>query len=79
MLASVPLAASAFPSLYLILVGVIVVVLLIGAFWYGTRRAAARKDPGTRPSEQGPAARARRESWQTPDDAGTDPDPRQRP
>ncbi|WP_426362136.1 DUF6479 family protein [Streptomyces sp. E-08] len=72
-----PLAASVFPSLYLILVGVVIVVLLVGAFWYGTRRAAARKDLGARPSDQGPAARARRGSWQTPDDAGTDP--RQRP
>ncbi|MGP3690477.1 DUF6479 family protein [Streptomyces sp. IBSNAI002] len=79
MTATEPLAASAFPSLYLILVGVVVVVLLIGAFWYGSRRAAARKDPGASPSEQVPAARARRKSWHTPDDTGSGTGPPQRP
>ncbi|WP_327280541.1 MULTISPECIES: DUF6479 family protein [unclassified Streptomyces] len=75
MIASWPLAASGSPSLFLLLAGVVVVVLLVGAFWYGSRRAAARKDPGARPSDQGPAARARQESWRTPDDVGTEPDP----
>ncbi|WP_030772427.1 DUF6479 family protein [Streptomyces sp. NRRL F-2664] len=69
---SVTLAASAFPSLLLILAGLVVVALLIGAFWYGSRRAKAGMDPG--PLDQGPAPTARRTSWQTPDDAPTDPD-----
>lgn len=79
MIASVPLAASGSPSLFLIMVGVVVAALLIGAFWYGARRAAARKDPGARPSDQSPPARARQESWQAPDDSGTGPDTPRRP
>ncbi|MEU9303840.1 DUF6479 family protein [Streptomyces sp. NPDC048269] len=79
MIASVSLAASGFPSLFLIVVGLVVVALLIGAFWYGTRRAATRKDPGARPSDQSPPSRARQESWRTPDDSGTDPDAQGRP
>lgn len=74
-----PLAASTSPSVFLILAGVVIVALLVSAFLYGAKRAAARKDPGARPSDQGPAARARSDSWQTPDDAGVDTDPRQRP
>lgn len=65
------LAATGSPPLFLIAVGVVVAALLITAFWYGSRRVAARKDPGAAPADQAPAARARRGSWQTPDD--TDP------
>ncbi|MGW2681458.1 DUF6479 family protein [Streptomyces sp. NPDC001436] len=69
MIASLPLAASGSPSLLLILVGLVLVALLIGAFRYGSRRAAARKDPGARPCDQSPQAGARRDSWQRPEDA----------
>ncbi|MFG2989119.1 DUF6479 family protein [Streptomyces sp. NPDC048257] len=68
-----PLAASGSSSLLLIVAGVVVAALLISAFWYGSRRAAARKDPGARPADQNRAARARQDSWQTPDDSGTGP------
>ncbi|MDJ0382327.1 DUF6479 family protein [Streptomyces sp. G-G2] len=77
MIASVPLAAAGSSSLFLIAVGVIVAALLIAAFWYGSRRAAARKDPGAQPLDQSPPARARQDSWRTPDD--TNPDPERRP
>ncbi|MFJ4776017.1 DUF6479 family protein [Streptomyces sp. NPDC088762] len=69
------IAAGYSPSLFLILAGVVVAALLIAAFWYGTRRTAARKDPGAQPPDQSPPARARQESWQTPDEA----DPPRRP
>lgn len=72
MIASLPLAATGSPPLFLIAVGVVVAALLVAAFWYGSRRVAARKDPGARLSEQPPPARARNDSWQTPDD--TDPE-----
>lgn len=68
MISSLPLAASGSSSLFLIVAGLVVVALLISAFWYGSRRAAARKDPGARPADQGPRARARQDSWKTPDD-----------
>ncbi|MEU9039913.1 DUF6479 family protein [Streptomyces sp. NPDC048352] len=79
MIASAALAASGSPSLLLILAGVVVAALLIGAFWYGTRRVAARKDPGALPSDQSAAARARQESWQAPDERGAGPDTPRRP
>ncbi|MFJ7154323.1 DUF6479 family protein [Streptomyces sp. NPDC101118] len=63
------LAAYGSPSLLLIVAGVVVVAVLLGAFWWGSRRAAARRDPGARPAEQSPPARAREDSWQTPDDS----------
>ncbi|RPK54866.1 hypothetical protein EES43_27760 [Streptomyces sp. ADI96-02] len=67
---SVPLAADVTPSLLLIMIGIVVAVLLLGAFWLGSRRAARRKDPGVRPSpmDQNPQAAARQDSWQTPDE-----------
>lgn len=58
------LAAEAQPSLFLIAAGVVLVALLIGAFWYGSlrrRRAAPR-------AEQNPVAQRRENSWQTPDE-----------
>ncbi|MFE4632336.1 DUF6479 family protein [Streptomyces sp. NPDC056773] len=67
------LAAEAFTSLLLIIIGVVVALLLIGAFWYGSRRSARRNAPA-QPVQQNPAARGRQESWQTPDDgAGQTP------
>ncbi|WP_030775065.1 DUF6479 family protein [Streptomyces sp. NRRL F-2664] len=74
-LAAHQLAAEGQGSLFLILAGVAVALLLIGAFWYGSRRAARRRAPA-RPAEQNPVARAREDSWQTPDadaDAGGRP------
>ncbi|MEU4358320.1 DUF6479 family protein [Streptomyces virginiae] len=65
------LAAEGQGALFLIFAGVVVAVLLIGAFWYGSRRAARRRPPA-RPADQNPVARGREDSWQTPegDDAG---------
>ncbi|WP_328622740.1 DUF6479 family protein [Streptomyces sp. NBC_00354] len=62
--------------LFLILAGVGVVVLLIGAVWYGSRRSARRRAPA-RSAEQNPVAQRRQDSWQTPDDdAGGQGSPR---
>ncbi|MFI8278211.1 DUF6479 family protein [Streptomyces sp. NPDC085929] len=44
------LAAEGQGSLFLILAGVAVVCLLIGAFWYGSRRSARRRAPAGRQS-----------------------------
>uniref|UniRef100_A0AAU2K1U7 DUF6479 family protein n=1 Tax=Streptomyces sp. NBC_00049 TaxID=2903617 RepID=A0AAU2K1U7_9ACTN len=67
------LAAEGQGALFLTLAGVVVVVLLIGAFWYGSRRSARRPAPA-RSAEQNPVARGREDSWQTPDDdAGQGP------
>lgn len=55
--------------------GVVVVVLLVGAFWYGSRRSARRRAPA-RPVEQNPVARGREDSWQTPDGNADDQAPR---
>ncbi|MCY0943009.1 MULTISPECIES: DUF6479 family protein [Streptomyces] len=71
MITSMTLAADGSTSLFLIVAGVVVAALLIGAFWYGSRRAAKLKDPGARPADQSPQAQARQDSWQTPDE---DPD-----
>ncbi|MFJ5546478.1 DUF6479 family protein [Streptomyces sp. NPDC093225] len=68
-LASVPLAASGSPSLWMIAAGVVVVAVLLGAFWYGSRRVRAGKDPGARPGNHTPPAQAREDSWQTPDES----------
>ncbi|MEU9420901.1 DUF6479 family protein [Streptomyces sp. NPDC051000] len=70
------LAAEGQGSLYLVIAGVVLVVLLIGAFWYGSRRNARRAAPA-QPAEQNPAARGREDSWQTPEEgaAGTGPRP----
>ncbi|CAM5667792.1 hypothetical protein SAVIM338S_06946 [Streptomyces avidinii] len=68
MITSLPLAASNSSSLFLIVAGVVVAALLIAAFWYGSRRTARRRDPGARPADQTPQARAREDSWQTPDE-----------
>ncbi|WP_411104086.1 DUF6479 family protein [Streptomyces sp. cmx-4-9] len=78
MITSLPLAAAGSSSLFLIVAGVVVAGLLIAAFWYGSRRTAAGTDPGARPADQSPPARAREDSWQTPDEGDTAPGP-QRP
>ncbi|MFE4547922.1 DUF6479 family protein [Streptomyces sp. NPDC056785] len=69
------LAADSSSSLPLIVAGVVLAALLIGAFWYGSRRTARRVDPGARPADQNPRAATRQDSWQTPND---DPDRRPR-
>ncbi|WP_030758911.1 MULTISPECIES: DUF6479 family protein [unclassified Streptomyces] len=74
MITSMQLAASGSTSLFLTAAGVLVAALLIGAFWYGSRRTARRRDPGARPAEQSPQAQARSDSWRTP---GNDGDERQ--
>ncbi|MFF9984152.1 DUF6479 family protein [Streptomyces erythrochromogenes] len=63
MTASETLAAEGQASLFLILAGVVLVVLLIGAFWYGSR-GRRRESP---PAGQNLVAQRREDSWQTPD------------
>ncbi|MEU9415087.1 DUF6479 family protein [Streptomyces sp. NPDC051000] len=76
MITSLHVAADASSSLFLLVAGVVVAALLIGAFWYGSRRSARRKDPGAAPMDQSPQAAARQDSWQTPDeDPERDPRP----
>ncbi|MBC9718957.1 hypothetical protein H9Y04_41165 [Streptomyces sp. TRM66268-LWL] len=70
------LAASSTAPLWLIIVGVIVVLVLLGMFVAGQRRAARRKrsQPPASPGRGAgsPDAQAQRGTgWQTPDD---DPD-----
>ncbi|MFD6471584.1 DUF6479 family protein [Streptomyces goshikiensis] len=65
MFATGTLAAEGQASLFLISAGVVLVVFLIGAFWFGSRRrrrAAARP----RTPEQNPALHSREDSWETP-------------
>ncbi|MFI1445101.1 DUF6479 family protein [Streptomyces fructofermentans] len=62
------LAASGSSSLFLMVAGPVLVLLLIGAFWYGSRRAAHRRAPRARPTDQNPQAASRSDSWQTPED-----------
>ncbi|MFI8260825.1 MULTISPECIES: DUF6479 family protein [unclassified Streptomyces] len=69
------LAAEGHGALFLIFAGVVVAVLLIGAFSYGSRRSARRRAPAL-PAEQNPAARGREDSWQTPDGRTSDEGPR---
>ncbi|MER5415170.1 DUF6479 family protein [Streptomyces virginiae] len=69
------LAAEGQGALFLMFAGVVVVVLLVGAFWYGSRRSARRRAPA-RPVEQNPVARGREDSWQTPDGNADDQAPR---
>ncbi|MFF2998173.1 DUF6479 family protein [Streptomyces sp. NPDC057950] len=75
MISSYVLAADGTSSLPLLVAGLVLAALLIGAFWYGSRRVARHKDPGAAPADQNPRAAARRDSWQTPDD-DTDRHPR---
>ncbi|MER7955791.1 DUF6479 family protein [Streptomyces sp. NPDC096030] len=73
MITDLPLAAAGSSSLLLIVVGVAVASLLVTAIWVGTRRAAARRDPGARPVDQNSPARARQDSWESPDDSERGP------
>ncbi|MFF4186707.1 DUF6479 family protein [Streptomyces sp. NPDC001691] len=70
--ASQTLAASSTSWLFTI-VGIIIVAVLIGAFWFGSRRAARKPMP---PQEPQP----RSDSWQPPEASQTpdasDPDTR---
>ncbi|MFD8950482.1 DUF6479 family protein [Streptomyces xanthophaeus] len=61
-------AAEGQASLFLIFAGVVLVILLIGAFWYGSRRRR-REVP---PTEQNPVAQRRADSWQTPEEHARD-------
>ncbi|MFI6149876.1 DUF6479 family protein [Streptomyces sp. NPDC051109] len=65
MIATGTLAAGGQASLFLISAGVVLVLVLIGAFWFGSRRRRRAVAP-PRPSEQNPAAQGREDSWQTP-------------
>ncbi|MCM2389574.1 DUF6479 family protein [Streptomyces albipurpureus] len=60
------LAAGSSASLFLILVGVVLVAGLLTAFWVGSRRTRRQPKP-----PQGPQPRS--DSWQPPD-TPTDPD-----
>ncbi|MFB6510429.1 DUF6479 family protein [Streptomyces virginiae] len=62
------LAAEGQASLFLIFAGVVLVILLIGAFWYGSRR----RRRGVQPTEQNPVAQHRADSWQTPEEHARD-------
>ncbi|MFG2833901.1 DUF6479 family protein [Streptomyces zaomyceticus] len=62
------IAAEGQSSLFLLIAGVALVVFLIGAFWYGSRR----RRRGALPATQNPAARRREGSWQTPEERGRD-------
>ncbi|MGW6420475.1 DUF6479 family protein [Streptomyces sp. NPDC055055] len=66
MIAIEQLAAEGRAPLFLILAGVVVAALLIGAFWFGSKRSARRKAPA-QPQQQNAAARQRAQSWKTPD------------
>ncbi|OEJ30350.1 DUF6479 family protein [Streptomyces subrutilus] len=60
------LAAEGQASLFLIFAGVVLVALLIGAFWYGSRRR--RREAEAPPAGQNPVAQRREDSWQTPEE-----------
>ncbi|MFF4392216.1 DUF6479 family protein [Streptomyces sp. NPDC001552] len=62
------LAAEGQASLFLMFAGVVLVILLIGAFWYGSQRRR-REVP---PTEQNPVAQRREDSWQTPEEHARD-------
>ncbi|MFJ4862240.1 MULTISPECIES: DUF6479 family protein [unclassified Streptomyces] len=62
------LAAEGQASLFLMFAGVALVVLLIGAFWYGSRRRR-REAP---PVGENPLAQPRKDSWQTPEEHARD-------
>ncbi|GGY36971.1 DUF6479 family protein [Streptomyces omiyaensis] len=56
-------------------IGVVVVALLLGAFWWGSRRAARRRGPVGDPAGTRPEA-PRDDSWSTPDERREDGGPR---
>ncbi|MFE6834000.1 DUF6479 family protein [Streptomyces sp. NPDC057705] len=67
MIATETFAADGQPALFLIFAGVAVVVLLISAFWYGSRRSARRRN-SARAAGQNPVAQQRAQSWETPEE-----------
>ncbi|HET6859190.1 MAG TPA: DUF6479 family protein [Streptomyces sp.] len=66
------LAAGAFPAVLWALVGIVVVALLLGAFWWGSRRTEERPMP---PQEPQP----RSDSWQSADESLSEDDGPQEP
>ncbi|MFF4323184.1 DUF6479 family protein [Streptomyces sp. NPDC001568] len=69
------LAAEGQASFFLLFAGVVLVALLIGAFWYGSRRRR-REAP---PVEQNPVAQSREDSWQTPEEHARDQEDQEYP
>ncbi|MFG3343563.1 DUF6479 family protein [Streptomyces sp. NPDC048018] len=69
-LAAMPVLASAGSNgvLFAVVIGLVVVALLVGAFWWGSRRVARRRRPVGDPTEAG--TKAGRDSWASPDDRG---------
>ncbi|WP_234431836.1 DUF6479 family protein [Streptomyces sp. NRRL S-241] len=68
------MAAEAQPSLFLIVAGVVLVVLLIGAFGYGSRRRRRAGAAPPRPTEQNPLMQRPEDSWQTPQEHAREED-----
>ncbi|MBT2442957.1 hypothetical protein J7E93_23180 [Streptomyces sp. ISL-36] len=68
-------AAGSNALLFAVAIGVVIVGVLIGAFWWGSRRVARRRrpvgDPTRTQTPPQPPAEPGRDSWSTPDD---DPD-----
>lgn len=75
-IAALPVLASAGSNavLFAIGLGIVVVALLIGAFWWGSRRVARRRRPAGGPvptDTRSTDTRAGSDSWKTPDDPDT--------
>ncbi|MFD5555373.1 DUF6479 family protein [Streptomyces sp. NPDC127068] len=66
------LAAGAPSALPIVLVGIAVAAVLLGGFWWGSRRVARRRGPAAQPAR----ARRRARSRGTPHDPPTGPGPR---
>ncbi len=77
MIAIESLAAEGQASLFLMLAGVVLVVFLIGAFWYGSRRR--RRAAAARPAEQNPIAQRREDAWQTPQERASSREDQENP
>ncbi|WP_406132708.1 DUF6479 family protein [Streptomyces zaomyceticus] len=69
------IAAEGQASLFLLIAGVALVVFLIGAFWYGSRR----RRRGAPPATQNLAAQQREDSWQTPEERARDQEDQEYP
>ncbi|WP_433543917.1 DUF6479 family protein (plasmid) [Streptomyces sp. CA-294286] len=63
-----PLAAEGSPDLWMLVVGILIAALLLGAFWYGSRRASRHRANLPRRPQPGS------DSWQSADES-THPDP----
>jgi hypothetical protein len=68
----VPLAAATSSALPIVLVGIAVAAVLLGGFWWGSRRVARRRGPDAQPAP----ARRRARSRGTPHDPPAGPGPR---